>query len=171
MTRRCFRLLLRQSEPGERARLRLFELGPTVLSLQASLRTATPSARKFLDMKDRFQQDARLQLALPIQAYGFPGFGEAQIGYRSAGQSGGEIRADFTGGVRPFDSLLLLAQSFTIFAPGVFGSTLTLSQKFQLSAVYDVTPKISVQIGALAAVRGVNDSAERGVVSALWYRF
>lgn len=152
-------------------RLRLFELGPTTLSLQASIRAATPSARKFLDMKGRLQADARLQFGWPIQVRGIPGFGEAQLGYRSDGQSGGEIRADITCGARPFDRLLLLAQSYTVVAPGDFGSTFMASQKFQLSAVYDLTQKISVQLGVLAAVRGVNDAAERGVVSALWYRF
>lgn len=153
------------------ARLGLLEWGSFILSLQASVRTASPAARRFLDMRERFQQDARLQLGWPFEFFGMPGFGDAQIGYRSVGQSGGEIRADVTCGVRPFDDLLLLAQGFTTVAPGDLRSTYMSSQKFQLSAVFDVTEKISLQVGGLAAVRGVNDSAERGVVTALWYKF
>lgn len=153
------------------ARLGLVEWGSVVVSLQASLATASPSARRFLDMARGFQQDARLQFGWPIEVLGMPGFADAQIGYRSFGQRGGEIRADVTFGLRPFDGVLLLAQSFAMAAPGNLGSTFMASQKFQLSAIYDVTPKISVQLGGLAAVRGVNDAAERGVVSALWYRF
>jgi hypothetical protein len=152
------------------ARLRLLQLGSAVVSVQASLRAATPSAQKFLDMKRRLQHDARLQYGLPFRLFGFDGFGEAQIGFRSDGQSGGEIRADFTCGVRPIESLLLLAQSFAVVAPG--GRSISMaSQKFQLSAVYDLTRDISLQIGGLAAVQGVNASAERGVIGAVWYRF
>lgn len=153
------------------ARLRLFEWGPTVLSVQGSLRAAAAPARKYVDQRERLQLDARLQGAVPIQLFGIGGFGEAQLGYRSDGQSGGEIRADITYGIRPLDPILLLAQSFTVVAPANFGATFMASQKFQLSVVYDVTQRVSVQIGALAAVRGVNESAERGLVSAVWYRF
>lgn len=153
------------------ARVRLVEFGSLIISLEASLRAATPSARQFLDMKGQFQEDVRLQFGRPIEFFGMAGFADAQIGYRGRGQNGDEIRADFTYGLRPFDDVLLLAQSFTAVAPWDSGSTFTASQKFELSAVYDVTNNISVQLGALAAVHGINASAERGVVSALWYRF
>lgn len=174
-------LQLPATDPGARyagigsgwlgTRLRLLEWGSTVVSAQASLRAATPSAQKFLDMKERLQQDARLQLGWPIEVFGMAGFADAQIGYRSAGQSGGEIRAEMTCGLRPIEGLLMLAQSFTVVAPGGWGSGSMSSQKFQLSGVYEVTPRVALQIGAFAAVRGVNDSAERGVLGALWYRF
>lgn len=153
------------------ARLRLFEWGATVLSAQASLRAATPAAREYADVRQRLQQDVRLQFALPIQLFGMPGFGEAQLGFRSEGRSGAEFRADITYGLRPLDSILLLAQSFTVVSPADARSGFFFSEKFQLSVVYDLDPRISVQIGGIASVRGVNDSAERGVVTALWYRF
>lgn len=153
------------------ARIGLLEWGSFIVSLQASLQMASDSARRFLDMRERVQEDARLQLGFPIEFFGMPGFADVQVGYRSFGQSGGEIRADVGYGFRPLDDVLLLAQCFSIVAPGDSRSTFMSSQKFQLSAVYDVTRHISVQIGGLASVRGVNYSAERGLVSALWYRF
>jgi hypothetical protein len=45
------------------------------------------------------------------------------------------------------------------------------AQKFQLSAVYDVTPWLSAQLGAVTALGGVNSPAERGLISALWWRY
>ncbi len=153
------------------ARLRLLEFESYIVSLEASLRVATPSARRFLDMRDEFQADVRLQLGRPIDLFGIPGFCDAQLGYRMRGQSGDEVRADFTYGLRPWTSLLLLAQSFTAASPGAARVNFMYSQKFQVSAVYDVMKNVSVQIGALAALQGINSSAERGVMSAVWYRF
>lgn len=153
------------------ARVRLFEVASFVVSLEASLRAASPSARRFLDMKDQWQADARLQLGRPIEIFGLPGFLDAQIGYRSRGQAGDQIRADVTCGLRPFDRWLLLAQSFSAITPGAPAPLFVASQKFQLSAVFDVTRSFSLQFGAIRALGGVNSPAERGLVSAVWYRF
>ncbi|CAN2532982.1 hypothetical+protein [Methylocapsa aurea] len=152
-------------------RLRLLEWGATVVSVQASLRAATPTAQTYLDMKRRLQEDARIQLGWPIELFGFTGFSEAQLGFRSAGQSGDELRAEMTFGLRPIQGVLLLAQSFIAFSPWSGAAPFMSSQKAQLSAVCDVTREVAVQIGVRASLRGVNDSAERGLLGALWYRF
>jgi hypothetical protein len=34
-----------------------------------------------------------------------------------------------------------------------------------------VTPSISVQVGCIIGLPGVNTTTERGVISAVWYRF
>jgi hypothetical protein len=146
----------------------LMELTPLVASIEASVRAATPSARRFLDMKTPLQADVRLQVARAMEVFGMRAFCDLQLGYRTRGQNGDEIRADVTYGLRPVDDVLLLAKSYTAVAPG--GSFMA-SQKFELSLVYDVTQSVSVQFGGLAAVRGVNASAERGLFSGLWYRF
>lgn len=78
------------------------------------------------------------------------------------------MRADLTWGLRPRDDLLLLAQSFGALAPRAAGFV---SQKFEVSAVYDVTKAVSVQIGAIGALQGLNVPAERGVIGAMWVRF
>lgn len=153
------------------ARVRLLEYESYVISLEANLRAATPSARIFLDMRTELQGDVRLQIGRPFELFGLPGFYDAQIGYRPRGQRGDEVRADFTTGLRPWSDVLLLAQSFTAATPARARNEALYSQKFQVSAVYDVMKNVSLQLGALAALQGVNASAERGVVSALWYRF
>ncbi len=153
------------------ARMRLFTYGDYVVSLEGALRAATPEARRFLDMRDAVQVDARLLVGRPFEIFGFPGFLDAQIGYRSRGQNGDEIRADFTGGLRPLPYVLLLAQSFSAFAPKGGAASVVAAQKFQLSAVYDVTPWLSAQLGAVTALGGVNSPAERGLISALWWRY
>jgi hypothetical protein len=102
---------------------------------------------------------------------GFPAFVDAQLGYRSRGQNGDEIRADLTAGLRPLPAILVLAQSFSGFAPRGGPAGVVAAQKFQLSAVYDVTASLSLQIGAIAALGGVNSPAERGLISAVWWRY
>lgn len=153
------------------ARLRLFTYGDYVFSFEASLRAASREARRFLDMRDAAQVDARLMMGRPFTVFGMTGFFDAQLGYRSRGQNGDEIRADFTAGIRPMDRLMLMAQSFSAFAPRGGVATFVAAQKFQLSAVYDVTPALSVQLGGVTALEGVNSPAERGIVSAVWWRY
>lgn len=154
------------------ARVKLFDYGPYIFSLEASLRGgASASARKFLDMREPYQADARLQMGRSFDLWGFPGFIDTQIGYRSAGQAGDEIRADFTCGVRPFDNVLLLAQSFSAFTPGAPAAIFVASQKFQLSGVWDFSKSLSLQAGVAAAPTGVNAPAERGVITAVWLRY
>ncbi|MBU3887318.1 hypothetical protein FM996_15460 [Methylosinus sporium] len=153
------------------ARLRLLEWGATILSVQGSLRAATPAAQTYLDMKRRLQEDVRLQLGWPVEIFGLSGFGDMKLGYRSLGQSGDELRGETTFGLRPVDGVLLLAQSFLSFSPWSGSAPFMSSQKAQVSAVCDVTSEIAVQLGVRASLRGVNDSAERGLLGALWYRF
>jgi hypothetical protein len=152
-------------------RMKLLGIGSVILSAQGSLRAATDPGRRFLDMRDHVQGDGRLQLGWPVELLGFAGFGEAQLGFRSSGQNGDEIRGEITTGLRPIGDVLLLAQGFFTFTPWASGGAFTASHRLQLSAVYDLAREVAVQIGARAAIRGVNDSAERGLVGALWYRF
>ncbi|WP_246657311.1 hypothetical protein [Methylocystis sp. B8] len=153
------------------ARTRLFTWGDYIVSLQAGVRAASPAARRFLDMRDPVQADLRLLVGRPFEVFGLPAFIDAELGYRSRGQNGEEIRADFTAGFRPLAPVLILAQSFSAFAPRGGAAGLVAAQKFQLSAIYDATASLSLQIGAIAAVGGVNSPAERGLISALWWRY
>lgn len=153
------------------ARTQLFTWAGYIVSLQAGIRAASPAARRFLDMRDAVQADLRILVGRPFELFSLPGFIDAQLGYRSRGQNGDEIRADVTAGLRPLPPLLLLAQSFSGIAPRGGPAGVAAAQKFQLSAVYDVNASLSLQIGALAAIGGVNSPAERGLISALWWRY
>lgn len=153
------------------ARLQLFAYAEYVFSVETSLRAASSAARCFLDMRGPVQLDARLLMGRSLSLFGFTGFLDAQIGYRSRGQNGDEIRLDLTAGFRPIDRLMLMAQSFSAIAPRGGLSTVVAAQKFQLSAVYELTPAISAQIGAVTALSGVNAPAERGLIGGVWWRY
>lgn len=152
------------------ARLRLLKGDDWVLSIEGSLRAASREAQRFLDMRSVPQVDARLLMGRSFSFLGMDGFTDAQLGYRSGGQNGDEIRIDMTAGIRPFERITLMAQSFSAVAPRGRASRVT-EQKFQLSAVFEATPAISVQFGGVAALGGVNAPAERGLMSAIWWRY
>ncbi len=151
-------------------RIRLGEFAGVYFSAQASLRVASQAAGRFLDFKTPTQVDVRVQALRGFEAFGLPWFVEAQLGYRSRGQSGDEIRADLTLGLRPRPDILLMAQSFSAFVPGAAFDGYA-AQKFELSGVYDLSRDWSAQLGVLAAPTGVNSPAEKGVLAALWRRF
>jgi protein XagA len=117
------------------ARIRLFTYGDYVFSAEAGLRAASAVARRFLDMRDATQVDARLLVGRSFELFGFTGFLDTQIGYRTRGQNGDEIRMDLTAGVRPIERVMLMAQSFSAVTPRAQIATLMAAQKFQLSAV------------------------------------
>lgn len=153
------------------ARLRLARFGDYILSTQATVRAASSQARRFLDMRQPVAADARLLLGRFFSLAGMNGFLDSQIGFRSGGQNGPEARLDLTAGLRPLPELLIMAQSFSALAPRGGIAPLMAAQKFQLSAVYDVTPAMSLQIGGVIAILGVNSPAERGVFTGLWWRY
>jgi len=103
----------------------------------------------------------RLLIGRTFTLLGLPAFSSLEIGYRSPGGFGHEIRADATVGVRPFDKLLLLLQTFNISAVHTTPLYPTRSNKIALSAVYDVTPIIAVQVGGIVGLPGVNTTTER----------
>ena len=152
-------------------RLGVATLGDYVVSVQASVRSASSQARRFLDMRQPVTADARLLVGRSFALWGMSGFLDGQIGYRSGGQNGPETRIDLTAGLRPAANVLLLTQSFSAIAPRGGVAPVMAAQRFQLSAVYDVTPSLSLQLGGVIAMLGVNSPAERGVFSALWWRY
>jgi protein XagA len=84
-----------------------------------------------------------------------------------------EFRTDITFGVRPTDRWLFLAQSFNVVSEGAgtwgFGSFSY--YKVQLSAVYAVTPAMSLQLGGYTTYSGRNALQEDGLVVGAWYKF
>ena len=154
------------------ARVKLYEIDEWIFSAQATLREATNTrSRIFLDTGHGLQADMRLLIGRTFTLLGFPAFSSLEIGYRSPGGFGHELRADATVGVRPFDKVLVLLQTFNISAVHTTPLYPTRSNKIALSAVYDVTPSIAVQVGGIVGLPGVNTTTERGIIGALWYRF
>jgi len=163
-------------EPTELgARVGLWSSANQVLSAQATLRTPTIPTRSgalFVDGPD-MGADARLLYSTSFHLLGMATFAEIQFGYRLNGDAWrGETHADITLGLRPWDRILVLLQSFGRRSPTVAGSPkIEFDDKAQLSLVYDISTKWSAQVGGFMTVAGVNAPQERGGVLALWRRF
>ena len=153
-------------------RVKLYEVDEWIFSAQATLREATSRrSRIFLDTGRGLQADARILIGRTFTLLGFPAFSSLEIGYRSPGGFGHEIRADATLGIRPIEKVLVLLQTFNISAVHTAPLYPTRSNKITLSAVYDVTQSVSVQLGGIIGLPGVNTTTERGIITAVWYRF
>lgn len=175
--------VFRQDPPGRNreatgiaevgARARIYEWGDSILSAQVTVRAplAGASARPFVDTTRFVQIDARAAWGHGFELWGFRGFTDLQVGFRSIGYYGNELRVEGTLGIWAFDPLLLLFQTFTAATPGRIGQSLYLSEKVQASAVYWITPSVGVQVGGTFGLRGVNSDAGRGGFSALWVKF
>ncbi len=120
------------------------------------------------------QFDGRLLAGTSFEFAGKPFFADAQLGYRTRG--GGppnEIRVDLTLGARPFAPLSLMLQSFNIVAPGRGGAGFRSGRqhKLQASAAWDFSKAWTIQSGVFTTVASRNFRSERGLVTAVWYRF
>lgn len=153
------------------ARVPLRRNGEYVVSFQASARGASPAARRFLDMRAPVQADARVLYGRPFRLAGLDGFLDVQLGCRTGGQNGVEARLDLTAGVRPTSALTLMAQTFSAFTPRGGPAGGVGMQRFQVSAVYDITARMSLQVGANGVIAGVNAPSERGGFAGLWWRY
>lgn len=155
------------------ARVKLIEWGDSILSAQATVRFA-PGGKEialYSDMRRPAQADVRLLYGRRIALFGLAGFASAEIGFRNDGAFGHQLRMDLTYGLQVRDRLTLLIQNFSILTPRWFGGRLALSQKAQASLVFALTDAVSLQLGGMIGLRGVNAAAERGLVSAVWTRF
>ena len=84
-----------------------------------------------------------------------------------------EFRTDVTFGVNVTDRWLLLAQSFNVTSEGAgtwgFGSFAY--HKLQLSVVYALTPRLSLQLGGYSTYWGRNALQENALVTGVWAKF
>lgn len=158
------------------ARFRIWSDDTSVVSWQGLVRI--PGASDDSDPAQTgstdFQFDARGLYGRSFSLGAWNSFLDAELGYRlRTGDAANEIRADLTVGTRPVPNFLLLAQSFNTFsqgaAHGVFSQVR--EHKVQVSVVWDVTGKWSLQVGGIATVAGENTLAERGAFAAIWTRF
>jgi len=141
------------------------------ISFEGGLRGAPNSAQAYLDMEGVAQADMRLQLFRSFEIGKLPAFLDAQFAWRAGGQFGDEARADLTFGLRPRADVMFLAQSFSVVSPKPPAGGAVYAQKFELSAVYSFSPRVSLQLGLIDAPVGWNSPAERGVATAVWWRF
>ncbi|MDY8110433.1 hypothetical protein U0C82_14925 [Fulvimarina sp. 2208YS6-2-32] len=115
--------------------------------------------------------EARWSGGANFELFGRASFADVSAGYRyRTGEGPDEVLLDATLGVRAFDPVTLLFQSFTTVADGDIAA-ISVRQKAQASVVYDLSEAWSLQTGGFATVAGQNVLAERGAFAALWYRF
>ncbi|MCB8840471.1 hypothetical protein [Aurantimonas sp. VKM B-3413] len=160
-------------------RVRMYEADGFVASVQLS--GLVQDAQKVGDeATDTFGWTAPVIEPRALLGYGFticglPAFVNAEAGYRAAtGEGPDETKIDLTAGIRPLPDLLVLAQSFSTLSAGRGGGEDAAGysyHKAQLSAVYDMSETWSLQVGGFATVAGTDALKERGLITALWYRF
>jgi hypothetical protein len=159
------------------ARVRLGGGDSWVVSAQTTLRVpgtfdkSNPAAIGYTDP----EVDVRALFGYSFNAGAWPAFVDVQVAQRfRLGGPPDEFRADVTLGVRPQDKWLVLLQSFNVMSEGAgtapFFPNYSYS-KLQLSAVYSVTPKLSLQLGGYTTYWGQNALQENGLVVGAWYKF
>ncbi|MBC8131052.1 MAG: hypothetical protein H7Y08_12120 [Rhizobiaceae bacterium] len=150
-------------------RARLYESRGAVVSAEAVGRVALERE----EGGETGDLDLRLAAGYGWSAGAYPAFVNAEAGFRRRfGDPADEIRVDLTVGVRPRPRLLLLAQTFNAVVAGdASGGAVEREHKLAVSAVYDVTSRLSVQVGGIATVAGARTPRERGLITAVWWRF
>jgi hypothetical protein len=159
------------------ARVRLGGGDSWVVSAQTTFRAPgtfdknNPAAIGYTDP----EVDVRALFGYGFNAGAWPAFVDVQVAQRfRLGGPPDEFRADLTLGVRPQDKWLVLLQSFNVISEGAGNAPFFPSysySKLQLSAVYSLTPQLSLQLGGYTTYWGQNALQENGLVVGAWYKF
>ncbi len=145
--------------------------GQSLLRLPGTDQSANPAAVGYTNP----EFDMRALAGRNVTFFGVPGFVDFEAAQRFRfGDPPDEFRFDATLGLRPWPRWLLLAQSLNVFSEGAGDSVLFPAydyEKLQLSAVYSVTPALSLQFGGFTTYSGRNALQENGLIAGLWYYF
>lgn len=155
------------------ARYRLGQSDQFVFSVQGTARI--PGMKR----RDVLAQVGQTDMEYDVRAQGGYTFGAGSFailegGYRfRAGDPPNAYNIDATVGLRVAPKLLVLANSYNAISDGsgrgVF-SRYRYHNAF-LSAAYDVSPRVTLQLGATGTVAGRNALRERGLLAGAWFRF
>lgn len=158
------------------ARFQFWQADGWVLSAQALLELpgttdqANPAATGYTDT----EVDLRILLGKTFMLGTMPSFVDVEFAQRERGDGApNEFRADGTFGVQILPAWLILAQSFNVVSEGS-GSPVFNSydyEKFQLSAVYSLTPTWALQGGGYTTYAGRNSIEENGLIFGVWHKF
>jgi protein XagA len=155
---------------------RLLQGDNWVLSVQGTVRipgtfdAANPAAIGY----NGIEQDLRLLFGYSFAIGAWPAFVDVQLAQRfRSGDPPNEARVDVTFGVRAMPQWLLLAQVFNVVSEGdsppIYPSYDY--SKFQLSVIYDLNPRWSLQAGGFTTFHGRNALQENGALVGAWYKF
>jgi hypothetical protein len=158
------------------ARVRLWSNNSWAISAQTTFRlpgtsdTSNVAAIGYTDP----EIDVRGLVGYSFKAGTLPAFIDVELAQRfRLGGPPDEFRTDVTFGIYPTDRWLVLLQSFTVMSEGAgtAGYSSYAYDKFQLSAVYALTPRVSLQLGGYTTYHGRNALQENGLVASVWYKF
>jgi hypothetical protein len=158
------------------ARARFWQGTQGVASIQSSVRL--PGASDALNPAEaghtQSEWDLRALSGYHFSLRGWQGFAEAQAAYRFRfGDPADEVRLDLTLGVRPYRKVMFMAQSFNTLSVGeaLNGYTQLQEYKMQVSSVWDVSPCMSLQMGARTTLAGRNIWQEQTYFGGVWTKF
>jgi len=142
----------------------------TTLNIPGTFSKTNPAAIGYYDP----EVDIRGLFGYSFVIGRLPAFVDVEAAQRiRVGGPPNEFRADATFGIKPLDRWLVLLQSFNVVSEGAGGWGLPsyAYYKLQLSAVYELTPAVSVGLGAFTTYAGRNALQEQGLVASIWYKF
>lgn len=149
------------------------DTGP--LSVQATLRV--PGNRRVSPLSQVAAQgietDLRILMGRSLALGRMNAFVDLQAGYRfRSGAPANDFHLDATVGLQPAKSFRFLLQSFATLSdgPGTSGFPSNRFANVAGSAVYDVSPRVSLQLGFTGTVAGRNALRERGGQITIWLR-
>ena len=145
--------------------------GQATARVPGTFDTGNPAAIGYTGL----ETDIRALFGYSFSVAGMPAFIDLQVAqrFRFSGPPD-EFRFDATFGVRPAPNWLLLAQVFNVISEGAGEAPFSTSynyHKLQLSVVYDLTPRWSLQFGGFTTFAGRNALQENGAVLGSWYKF
>jgi protein XagA len=158
------------------ARTVIWQSGPWVAAAQGLVKIPTgynPNANPAIG-NDQVDLEPRLLLGRGFTLGDWSSFVEIEAGFRFRfGGPGDQLRINATLGVHPASRWMLLLQSYNIIgmrneAPG--GTDFDLATVVA-SAVYDITPRWSAQLGGISDVASRNFNRGNGVFVAIWWKF
>jgi hypothetical protein len=144
--------------------------GQALLEIPGTANTSNPAAVGYTDV----EADFRLLLGKSFMIGAMPAFIDLEVAQRQRGDGApNEFHADGTFGLQVAPQWQILAQSFNVISEGsgspVFGSYDY--YKFQLSAVYSLTPTWALQGGGFTTYAGRNALQENGLIAGVAHRF
>lgn len=158
------------------ARYRLFQDRDWVISAQASVFVPGSSRNDRIAQVggSDFQAEGRLQAGRGFTLGKLSGFTAIEGAYRlRSGDAPNEFHGDATLGLHATDRLLVIGNLFNTWSDGRGRNGFPSYRYSNLYAggVYDVSRRMSVQLGGLATLTGRNALRERGVYTGFWLKF
>ena len=156
-------------------RYRLFQNNSWVFSGQATLAApgtfdnANPAAVGYTD----FEPTSEASLVTVFRSKAYRPSSIWSSPNDSLRRSAQRVPRRLTFGVAAVETMAFLAQSFNVVSEGSGRPPFTSYEyyKFQLSAVYALTPTVSLQFGGVTTYAGSNSLQENGIVAGVWSKF